>query len=243
MKKILSIGLILFVIFLIPFTVNAEEKKITIYMARGGGCPHCEEAMTYFKKLIRKDEFKDIVEVRHYEIWSNVDDSEATTKQDAENYEVAKKVYQAMGGTDEYKGSVPYIVVGNKTFTGFSSSTEKSIEDAVLEAYNDSSYVDKIKDIVGDTGEILTVSKSDWVPAVIILVVVVGILGLTIYFARKGSNEEEIEKTSKDEKKEEPVKVEEKKEEKSNPSKTNPSQTGKKKTTKKKSTNKKTKKA
>ncbi len=210
MKRKILILCLAVLSFLMPLMPKAnaasesDEQKVTIYVFRGSTCPHCHEAMDYFKKLIKKEEFKDIVEVRHLEVWD-----------DDENFEIAKQVYTKMGHEEEYKGSVPYIVIGDKEFSGFSSSTESSIEDAIKTTYENKEFVDEIKDIVGEHGEIL-VSKMNIVLVLTIFLVIAIILGGTIYFARKESDEEEEEvkpvKKEELEKKVEEVKKEEKKE-------------------------------
>ena len=209
MKKKIVILTLLILSFLMPFmkTVNAKEndetKKVTVYVFRGSTCPHCHEAMDYFKKLIKKNDFKDIVEVRHLEVWK-----------DDENFEIAKQVYAKMGHEDEYKGSVPYIVIGEKEFSGFGSNTEEPIETAIKETYENENFVDEIKDIVNDHGEVLT-SNMNIVLTIGILLGIVIIIGGTIYFARKDSDEEEpktkkqVEEPKEEEKEPEETKKEE----------------------------------
>lgn len=176
--------------------VNATEKEpVTLYLFHGSTCPHCQDALAFLKKLLKNDEFKDIFQVRAIEIWGS-----------STNSELANKASEAMGD-EPINGSVPYIVIGDKTFGGYSSSSDTNIKNAIKDAYNNNKE-DKIKNIVGDAGELLVGEESGTIATtIIILIVAAGIIGSTIYFAR-GEEEEDIEQ--------EPKKEEVKKEEKTN---------------------------
>ena len=50
--KILLIGLLLILPFVAGITnVNAASKKINVYLFRGEGCPHCQEAEEWFSSI------------------------------------------------------------------------------------------------------------------------------------------------------------------------------------------------
>lgn len=185
-RKSLIWFLITFVaMIIIPLTVNAqseEKSPITVYLFRGSTCPHCENALKFFERLVKDKEFKDKIVVRHLEIWD-----------DKTNYEIANQAAEALG-EKPINGSVPFIVIGEKTWKGYSASSDEEIKTAIKEAYNNKDYKDKIKDIVGNSGEILEVKNN---PTTVILVAVIGIIiiGGVIYFARTSADEEE-KKTS-----------------------------------------------
>ena len=51
MKKIVRC-LLLFLFFIIPVSVFAEESNdVTLYFFHGDGCPHCAEAEEWFKSI------------------------------------------------------------------------------------------------------------------------------------------------------------------------------------------------
>lgn len=217
----------LFISVFAPVARAAEKEPVTLYIFHGSTCPHCQEAMTFFKKLLKTDEFKDILQVRAIEIWGS-----------EENSQLANKACEAMGD-EPINGSVPYIVVGDKTFGGYSSSSDASIKTAIKDAY-DNNKEDKIKSIVGNAGELLVgeESGSTVTTTIIVLVIAAGIIGSTIYFARGEEDTEEettkeVKETKDEEKKEE--KVAENKEQ----GKTNTTQAKKTTTKKKSSSNKK----
>ena len=71
MKKII-LGIIMALFVLIPTNVLAKDK-VTVYMFRGGDCPHCEEAISYIKG--HKEEIPENVEIITYEVWENASNS------------------------------------------------------------------------------------------------------------------------------------------------------------------------
>ena len=112
LKKVLLV--LLLAVTLMPIMANAEgKKKTTIYLFRGEGCPHCEEALEWFDSLDTKT--KDKYELIQYETWH-----------DKDNAELMKKVAKAMGENTSNLG-VPYIVIGDKTFIGFAADYKEDI--------------------------------------------------------------------------------------------------------------------
>ena len=99
MKKIKYL-LVAAIILLFPFIASAKGK-ITVYVFRGEGCPHCEEALEFFDELSQDEEYKDIFKLVTYEVWY-----------DEENQTLMKSVADALG---EDVSGVPYIIIGTKT--------------------------------------------------------------------------------------------------------------------------------
>jgi len=189
-KNILCICFLVlgFLFFPMASVVNAAEKeKATVYVFHSNTCPHCQSAIAYFKKLLANEEFKDIFQVRTIE----------TSKYN----EISNEASEAMRG--QKINGVPYIVIGEKEFEGYSSSSNESIKAAIKEAYD--SGVDKIHDIVGEAGELLEAEESTMMTTIIVVAIALLIIGGTIYFARNGSEEEEElpKKENKEEKQEE----------------------------------------
>ena len=84
------------------------DGKAIIYFFRGEGCPHCEEAEEWFKTI--EPEYGNYFKVIDYETWYN-----------QENAELMKKIAKSRG--EEVLG-VPYIIIGNKSWNGFTESYE-----------------------------------------------------------------------------------------------------------------------
>lgn len=116
MKKLSVFIILLLAIIVMPFVVNADDEvttneesnKVNVYLFRGEGCPHCQEAEEWFATL---DNSK--FTIVDYEVWYNEDNSK-----------LMDKVANARG---EEVGGVPYIIIGNKSWNGFASSYESEM--------------------------------------------------------------------------------------------------------------------
>lgn len=134
MKKYL---LVFLTILLLPFTIKALEYKdvvapiakikssnqITIYLFHGDGCPHCAEEQKFLNQL--KAEYKDKINIVKYEVWYN-DDNERL-------YTEVKNFFNTS------PRGVPFTVVGEKYFSGYSSVVGQNIKSAIDEYLNTTS--------------------------------------------------------------------------------------------------------
>ncbi len=135
MKKVKSILiLLLLAVIVIPFNNIHADDKITVYMFRGEGCPHCEEALKFFDKLSQREKYSKLYNLKTYEVWNS-----------EENQELMEKVAAELG---EEASGVPYIVIGEKTFSGYSAEYDTQIKEAIKNAYNDKDYKDVVKTIL-----------------------------------------------------------------------------------------------
>ena len=192
MKKKNCLLLVVFLTLLaIPFVANAEQK-VTIYFFRGDGCPHCADAEEFFKTIEEDEEYKGKFEIKDYEVWY-----------DQDNERLAEKVAKAMGET---LGGVPYIVIGEKTWNGYTDSYGEEIKEEITRLYAQDGYNDPVK-------EVLEGKSNSGITITIIVIVIVGV-GLALHFARKDTEEipyaqekeekkEEVQETKKEEVKKE----------------------------------------
>lgn len=112
MKKIL---LILTMFLIIPFAkVNAQTVDVTMFY--GSGCPHCAKEEKYLKVL--EKQLGQNINVQTYEVWDN-----------KENNELLTKVRTTLNDKEE---GVPFTVIGNKTFNGFSDKIAKEIKQTIF---------------------------------------------------------------------------------------------------------------
>ena len=109
-----------------------DHEKITIYIFRGDGCPHCEEAIKYFKTV--EDEYKDFIQYVTYETWN----SEA-------NHDFLGLVAKRFG---EEKYGVPFIVIGDKHYVGYRTGSGVGMINYALEQYKNDDYKDIVKEII-----------------------------------------------------------------------------------------------
>ena len=126
-KKILFL-LTLFLV--LPFTkVNAEELTIDFFY--GNGCPYCAKENKDLNVL--KYQLGDNLNIRKYEVWEN-----------DKNLELLTSTRKAL---NDNKDSVPFLVVGDKHFTGFNDDIAKDIKQAIFDnlKQNNLNVVDIVK--------------------------------------------------------------------------------------------------
>ncbi len=134
MKKIL-IAICCLVLTFMPITAKAASKeKIKVYIFYGDGCPHCHRAFEFFKSI--DEEYGKYYKLVKYETWYS-----------SSNNKMMFKVAEKMG-TDTENLGVPYIIIGDKTFEGYTESYDDDIKKAIKDAYESENYEDKVKPII-----------------------------------------------------------------------------------------------
>ena len=137
MKKVLNYLIAAVVMFtLLLTTVNAandkkevaseSSDKVTLYLFRQTGCPHCADEMIYLNDHL--DELSEKIDIVVYDIY------------EGNNRELIVGLLDELG--IEYEGA-PFNVIGKKTFVGFADSIAASFEDFV-----DTAYKAKEQDVV-----------------------------------------------------------------------------------------------
>ncbi len=154
MKKLCYV--LVMALCLIPSFVSAKEK-VKVYLFRGDGCPHCEDAIEFFTNV--SDEEKEKFELVQYEVWYSEENEEIMNK-------VASKLREEVSG-------VPYIVVGKKSFSGFNEEKGNSILALVDEMYENGDFTDVLKE------------NNTTIIIVICLGVIAVTVGAIIYFRKK----------------------------------------------------------
>lgn len=180
MKIVKFLFIVMLGIFILPFAVFAEGEettqsseetgKVNIYLFRGEGCSHCAEAEEWFDSI--QEEYGQYYNIVDYETWY-----------DEENAELMNRVAEAR---KEEVAGVPYIIIGNKSWNGFSDDYKEAMLAEIVAEY------DKSADERYDIMELLdTISSdeeesyaADFLVLLLILAVVGGITGAIIY-ARK----------------------------------------------------------
>lgn len=192
MKKFKLYLAIIMCLLMIPFTVFADEadtdskdeatteekdtksedsKKVKIYFFRGEGCPHCAEAEEFFDSI--KDEYGEYYKIVDYETWYNT-----------ENADLLQKVGNAR---DEEISGVPYILIGNKSWSGYSSDMNDEIISTIKSEYEKdvADRYDIMELINTDSTKAKEKSKSGDVMALIIVLIVVAGISYGVVVARK----------------------------------------------------------
>ena len=95
--------------------VETESDKINLYLFRGEGCPHCKKEKEWLKTIEKK--YGDYLNIYEYEVWYN--------KENQEKYVKATEVLEFN------TNSIPFTIIGDKKFVGFSDTIKSSIEDTI----------------------------------------------------------------------------------------------------------------
>lgn len=151
MKYIKNLLVVVCIMLLIvPSMVSAKGKeKVKVYIFHGDGCPHCAKALEFFDSI--KDEYGDYYELVKYETWTSLFASS--------NAELMKEVAKSFG-EDLEKLGVPYIIIGDKTFLGYSESYSNEIKETIKAAYESDDYEDKVAPIIKKRRNVLLTDIS-----------------------------------------------------------------------------------
>lgn len=183
MKKLKVLLLILAVLLIVPFGVFADEdsdvteesKEVNVYLFYGEGCGFCEKAKTWFASI--EEEYGHMFELVKYEVWNS-----------AENSQLMNDVASVRKET--VKG-VPYIIIGNQSFDGFSEDYTDSMLAKIESEYK--TEVSERYDVL-DYVEYATADDKDennTARDVLVLLVLVGFVALVsvgVVVARKQTN-------------------------------------------------------
>lgn len=130
MKKIISILIICFCI-LIP-TVQAEDKNlVNIYLFHSDTCPHCREEIKLLDELEKE---YDNIKIYKFEI---------SEEENSLFFSKIANIYNVK------TTSVPFTIIGNKTFSGYNSENTKKNFIAAIDYYSKYGYDDKIAQLNG----------------------------------------------------------------------------------------------
>ena len=113
--------------------IKSSKNKVNIYVFWGDGCPHCKYLAQFFDS--NKSELKDKMNLYTFEVWK-----------DSTNLKFMKDFGKFLGETPQ---GVPYMIIGDKTFSGFAESDEKTkdeIINLIKQGYQNSSKIDKYQE-------------------------------------------------------------------------------------------------
>ncbi len=165
MKKRLLHIVILSMLFLFPFTINAKEK-VNVYLFGTDTCPHCADAKEYFEEL--KNTHEKYFNLVFLEVSKNKDN--ASLMNDV---------------SDELKinvTGVPYIVIGKYSTVGFENSKKEELKSKIIELYESNDYEDIVDRLIKDNNYDIysTDNNGGMITMVLILVVIVSLFAFFI---------------------------------------------------------------
>ena len=154
--------------------VQEEDNRVKIYFFRGEGCPHCADAEEFLNSI--EEEYGQYYKILDYETWYNSD-----------NAALLQKVGEARN--EEISG-VPYILIGDKSWSGYDDSFADEIKDtikseyekAVADRYDIANYVD-FTNAAGNVTEAAKKSND----AMVLIIILLAVAGITygVVAARK----------------------------------------------------------
>lgn len=106
--------------------ISAEGEAINVYLFWGNGCAHCNNLKAFFADI--ENEYGEYYNLYTFEVWYNEDNEALMNK-------------FAVSLDDTVKG-VPYLVIGDQSFKGYSSSMNDRIIDAIMDEYKSSEKYD-----------------------------------------------------------------------------------------------------
>lgn len=118
MKLIKKVIFVVCLFMITPLVINAQEE-VDIYLFWGDSCPHCAHEKEFLNELEKENKN---LNVHLYEVWN-----------DKDNAELMEQVKTSFG--IEATSSVPFTVIGNQVFSGYSDSIGSQIESALDKCY------------------------------------------------------------------------------------------------------------
>lgn len=143
MKKIVTIFAVLGLGLLLTGCKTSDEEtltkfdgdikqKVVLYEFYSDSCTHCKSLNNYLTKI--QPRYEDCFEVEKFETSTG------------NNSEIMFKVATAF--EENLEGYVPFYVVGDTPFTGYASSMNANITEAIETACTSDEYVDLVADII-----------------------------------------------------------------------------------------------
>ena len=163
-------------------TGAAEREPMHVIVFHGETCPHCQEAFEWFDSI--EEEYGNYFDLEKYEVWN-----------DQSNAELMEKVANYFG--EEAEG-VPYIIIGTKTFSGFTDSYKEQIIDAMMEEYNKNNE-ERTNAVYNVLNNVEKEEEKDNTAVVIFILIVLAVVAFII-FARNGQDTAEMKFDSKKQK-------------------------------------------
>lgn len=106
------------------------DKQVTIYMFRGTGCTYCRSFLNFLNDI--SEDYGKYFKLKSYEVWS-----------DSKNAELLEGVSSFLG---QEAGGIPYIIIGDQVFGGYSEEYDDVIKATIKEEYNRSNKYDVLEE-------------------------------------------------------------------------------------------------
>ncbi|MBE6160851.1 MAG: hypothetical protein E7158_01340 [Firmicutes bacterium] len=134
-----------------PITgTKIDNEKINLYLFHGQECPHCEQERKWLESI--KEEYKDYLNINMFEVWH-----------DKNNAKMMDAVATSLGKKSD---GVPFTVIGDTVFIGFSDTISSRIETKIKEYSEIDSNKDQVT--IPILGNVNMKNVSIWLVAIIL---------------------------------------------------------------------------
>lgn len=107
------------------------NEQAIIYMFRGNGCGYCHNFLEFLNSIV--PEYGKYFKLVSYEVWENSDNS--------------KLMKNVANFLEESANGVPFIIIGDKTFTGYSKNYDEQIKKAIKAQFDSKNSYDVLKEM------------------------------------------------------------------------------------------------
>jgi len=187
-------------------TYKENDDQAIVYIFRGHGCGFCHALLEFLNSIV--GEYGKYFKVISYEVWYNED-----------NAKLMKEVGDYLGQPAE---GVPYVVIGDKVFGGYSESWNEEIKTAIKTLYDTKKskrydvMVEMVENPKDENGNVVKSSPSTLAIILCTILATVAGVGVTVAFVnyKFAALEDKLDLLKDNKKVETPVQVvvEEKKE-------------------------------
>ena len=126
-----------------------NSDKINIYLFRGKGCPHCSDFINYISDTLLK-KYSDYFNLISFETWY-----------DENNAMLLNQVGEFFNyDTNSQEFGIPFIIIGDKTFVGYSSSYNSQIEEEIVKLYKSKDRYDVFKEMANPSNKTEPLSST-----------------------------------------------------------------------------------
>lgn len=137
------------------------DDQIVIYLFRGKGCGFCRAFLTFLNSIT--EEYGKYFKLVSFETWN-----------DTQNKDLLNETSTFLGESINY--AVPYIIIGEKTFNGYTSDWDEDIKDAIMDQYESKDRYDVFEEMKKGDKNTDVIETVIWVSIInaIFLVIILG---------------------------------------------------------------------
>lgn len=141
---------------------SEDDNKVNVYIFRGYSCWHCLDEVSWLSTQVK--DYGKYFNVRSYEVWKNKDNNKLMNT-------VSKYLGQNASG-------VPFTVIGDKSYSGFSEATGNEMLKVIQEEFEKKDRYDIKNEINLEDGTVKNANKKSSNSVLIVLISLVLICGI-----------------------------------------------------------------